>query len=153
MLYHLTTHTIERFWMNVAVSEPDACWLWTGYRTRGGYGAFFVSSAKAERTVTAHRLAYFIAHGEIPDDMCVCHRCDTPLCVNPNHLFLGTQGDNMRDAASKGRMATKFTAEQVADIRHRSALGEPQATFIEEYGISRKMVYCIVHNRNRKHLG
>lgn len=63
------------------------------------YGVFLVNG----RSINAHRFAYQIAHGPVPDDMFVCHRCDNPPCVNPAHLFLGTHVDNMQDMISKGR--------------------------------------------------
>jgi hypothetical protein len=80
--------------------------LWTGQRSRGKYGMLSgVRVGDRYTTAYAHRIAYELTHGVIPDGLVVCHRCDTPLCVRPDHLFLGTQADNLNDARRKGRMA------------------------------------------------
>lgn len=109
----------QRFWAKV--EKSDGCWLWRG-TVAGGYGQ--CRSAPKVR-VAAHRFSYNLHFGPIPDGLYVCHRCDTPLCVNPAHLFLGTDSDNMRDMVSKGRhpkqrraYRAKLTADQVRQVRH-----------------------------------
>lgn len=91
----------ERFWASVAQGGPDDCWLWQGKvnKRRMGYGVLKWRT-KEKR---AHRVAYELTHGAIPDGMMVLHKCDTPPCCNPSHLFLGTAADNCRDACAKGR--------------------------------------------------
>lgn len=90
----------ERFWRRVPRSE--GCWEWRGARhPRLGYGKFSVSR---NTNIPAHRAAWLFEHGEIPQGMRVLHKCDNPPCVRPDHLFLGTQTDNMRDCAAKGRI-------------------------------------------------
>lgn len=86
----------ERFWAKV--TKTAGCWLWTGCVVRR-YGQFGVSPGVSAR---AHRFSYELAYGPIPEGMFVCHKCDTPLCVNPTHLFLGTNSDNQLDAVQKG---------------------------------------------------
>lgn len=105
------------------------CWEWMGALTYQGYGVY----GKPKRL--AHRLSWEHYNGPIPDGMFVCHKCDNPPCVNPEHLFLGTQADNMRDMDSKGRRAkpydrhgvknprARLTPDQVAEIRRLYALG------------------------------
>lgn len=86
------------------------CILWAGTTVRYGYGAIYTRASGERRTVTAHRAAYMLANGPIPPGMHVCHKCDVPACVNPDHLFLGTAGDNLRDMVAKGRHGGKKKA-------------------------------------------
>lgn len=113
----------DRFEAKVSPVPHAGCWLWTGAETGTGYGAFW---AHGERR--AHRVSYRLYKGPIPNGMVVCHRCDTPLCVNPEHLFLGTQRDNMLDASRKGRLpcvpnSGRFQRGNKAWMRHHSAQG------------------------------
>lgn len=97
----------ERFWTKVDTSGgDDACWPWTAKsRTAFGYGVVSVN----RRARGAHICAWNLSHGEIPKGQCVLHRCDNPICVNPQHLFLGTKKDNTRDMMAKGRMVAPPT--------------------------------------------
>lgn len=102
----------DRFWKYVDKSseiiEPsvdEPCWIWIGTKDDKGYGRIG-EGGHYGRMVLAHRLSYMIKYGEFDKVLYVCHRCDTPICVNPAHLFLGTQYDNMKDAKEKGRTAS-----------------------------------------------
>lgn len=88
----------ERFWKKV--QKTNSCWTWIGCKNRTGYGIIRLEP----RNLRAHRVSWELVNGPIPDGMHVLHRCDNPTCVNPAHLYLGTQKDNIQDAASKGRL-------------------------------------------------
>lgn len=85
------------------IKKTEACWIWFGAKDPKGYGRIGAGGRKG-KDIFAHRLSYQIHKGEIPEGMLVCHKCDTPACVNPEHLFLGTQTDNMRDCVNKNRL-------------------------------------------------
>jgi hypothetical protein len=89
----------ERFWTHV--EKSGGCWLWTGSKNVQGYGTFY-TGGEPNREL-AHRFAYRIVVGAIPPGMAVCHRCDVPACIRPDHLFLGSMADNVRDMKGKGR--------------------------------------------------
>ena len=116
----------DRFWRNVDRSNEDGCWEWTGARTSSpwtrrynfpGYGYSFIGS-RADGThkgIPAHRLSWMVNIGPIPEGMIVCHHCDNPPCVRPDHLFLGTKGDNTRDMVRKGRHGSRTHPERWAN--------------------------------------
>lgn len=91
-----------RFWSKVDIGKENECWEWKGSIRNKDY-PYGVIKYK-NRQVGTHRISYFLKTWEWPNDMCVCHHCDNPRCVNPNHLFLGTHSDNMKDAYNKGRL-------------------------------------------------
>jgi len=90
---------LSRFWTRVIIRQPDDCWEWMEGKTWAGYGAVNTKQGQYK----AHRLAWELSHGPIPDGIFVLHTCDNPACCNPHHLFLGTQTDNMADMNQKGR--------------------------------------------------
>lgn len=140
---------IERFWSKV-IKQPDGCWEWTGALKDGRYGAF----SHRGRIVRAHRFAYEIARGSVPERFCVCHQCDNPRCVRPDHLFLGTMAENVRDRDRKGRTAlgmktksTKLTNEDVREIRRLKSEGMSDTALADMFGVSRSSIWRIANGR------
>tara|TARA_R110000737_G_scaffold340221_1_gene362858 strand:- start:1016 stop:1408 length:393 start_codon:yes stop_codon:yes gene_type:complete len=96
-----------RFWEGVAKAEGNKCWEWMGSKDINGYGKLSIGGRDANFDIRAHRLSYEMRFGPIKPQNLICHTCDNPSCVNPNHLFEGTQVDNMRDMSRKGRINPK----------------------------------------------
>lgn len=130
----------KRFWKKVDRRGPDECWPWTAGRHRQGYGLIGLTGM----STLAHRVAYTLVVGPIPDGLLVRHRCDNPPCCNPAHLELGTQTDNMRDAAVRGRNTARLTAGDVAHIRVWARAGFKQRDIAEAYGVTQSNVSMIV---------
>lgn len=93
---------LKRFWSKVTKIQ-DGCWIWTGSQTVGGYGSIRLPSPLTQK-IMAHRASYLIATGQEIDGLEVCHHCDNPSCVNPQHLWAGTHKENMNDSKNKGRL-------------------------------------------------
>lgn len=141
----------QRFWEKVSPEPMSGCWLWTG-SWANGYGDILVNG-KVQR---AHRVAWQLLRGPIPVGQHVLHRCDTPPCVNPSHLFLGTALDNITDMVTKGRNEpcrgerngrAKLSATAVTTIRARVAAGETQRALAREYGMHYQTIYYIVNRK------
>jgi len=137
-----------RFWDKVQLSE--GCWTWTGATTGHGYGVLS-KGRDVEGLISAHRLAYKITYGPIPCGMNVCHKCDNPRCVRPDHLFLGTQKDNVLDMINKGRQrykvcygedhgCAKLTTTQVIEIRDELKNGTRQVDLAARYSVTQATI-------------
>lgn len=132
-----------RFWPKV--EQTDGCWLWNGATDSSGYGHLRVSPSSVAK---AHRVSYLLAHGELPDGTLVLHRCDNPPCVNPAHLFLGSNADNRRDCMAKGRVGGKVPGrlrdEAVLEIEAGRAT---QTAVAARFGINQSAVSRWVQRR------
>ncbi len=132
----LRTYSIsQRLEAGHVKDEETGCWLWAMSKDTAGYGLVTVSTGKSG---AAHRAAYIAFVGEIPSGYAVCHACDTPACIRPDHLFLGTQRDNMRDASAKGRRNTSLTQEQAAEVR---ASNESAQAIAKRLGVGTHVIY------------
>jgi hypothetical protein len=162
----------DRFWSKVDKSGGiDACWIWTAFINKAGYGRFGVGG-RSGKPLNAHRVAWELTNGAIPDGLWVLHNCpggDNPACVNPSHMFLGTHQDNTNDKVKKGRQSKgekhglrthhsgnrllKLTVDQVIYIRERYALGGiSERQLAKQFGISGAYVHSIVRRECWKHI-
>lgn len=117
-----TSDPVERFWSKVEKTD-GGCWLWQAARISGGYGVMGIRGG--QRNVLAHRFSWELHRGPIPDEFFVCHRCDNPSCVRPDHLFIGTALDNSRDMMNKGRhyRAHRFACKHGHHFDRRASAG------------------------------
>ena len=146
---------VERFWAKVDKSAGDeGCWEWTASKFKSGYGAFSIKS----RMLRSHRLSAAMAGIDI-EGLVVCHQCDNPVCVNPAHLFSGTQADNLRDMNVKDRNAkgsshgaSKLTEEDVVEIKERLRAGETQESIGEDFGVGSRAISLINRGKRWKHV-
>jgi hypothetical protein len=146
----LRSDPVERFWSHVRKTE--SCWLWTSTKNKSGHGTF--RFAPDETMKKAHRVSWELANGPIPLGMVVCHNCpsgDNPACVNPAHMFLGDQAENVRDCVRKGRIplgakraSSKLTAEIVTRIRALAREGRSSASLAREFGVATATARAIV---------
>lgn len=152
----------QRFWKHV--QKGLSCWLWTACKTKDGYGRLGNSK---QGQYLAHRLSYRIHFGDTPEGMEVCHSCDTPACVNPSHLWIGTHSDNMKDCARKGRRIlpcsesrvrgishpkSKLTDEQVREILCRYQHGESPTKMGPHFPVSIATINRIVNRKIWRHI-
>ena len=146
----------ERLWNKV--DKTTECWLWTAHCSRNGYGRIKVAGVVRD----AHRVAWELASGGIPDGLVVMHQCDRPRCVRPEHLSLGTLRDNSLDMVAKGRQRgprgeahrwSRLTDKQAIEIRRRHVAGESAKGLAREFGVRPYTVQAIVKRLTRKHLG
>lgn len=134
-----------RIKLNVVIAE-NGCWLWQGSKVGNGYGSIYFNGKKE----LAHRVSWILYRGQIPEGHQVLHECDTPPCVNPWHLFTGTNLDNVQDCIQKGRFVTnrlsKLTVEQVLMIRQRVET-ESVESLACEYGITVGHAHDVIAGR------
>ena len=139
----------DKFWIDV--DKSGSCWVWRGKRFPNGYGCY----RDSVHSYLAHRISYEFVNGPIPDGMLVCHKCDNPSCVNPDHMFLGTHSDNAQDALRKGRLNpargeksgnSKLTQVDIDIIRQMARIGKPQKVIAGFFPVSPKQISVIVNS-------
>jgi HNH endonuclease len=159
MISTVNIHLSDRFWNKV--KKTNTCWLWTAGQQGNGYGTFRTKNPR--RHVLAHRMAWELTYGPIPEGKQVCHHCDTRHCIRPDHLFLGTQCDNIRDAFRKGRFpvnhgkwnkgevngSAKLTAADVTKIRSMTGTQQEIANI---FGINQSHVSRIKRCSSWNHM-
>lgn len=161
----------DRFWTKVKkLPGKDACWEWTASCYKKGYSRFTIQG----RGVLGHRVAYILEYGKFSEDLLVCHVCDNPRCVRPDHLYIGTHKENTRDAAAKGRMSSgdrhwsrthperlrrgqehgraKLTTLQVREIRKKADEGVTQLVLARKYGVALYAIQSIIHRITWAHI-
>ena len=145
----------ERFWSKVDKDGANGCWNWTAYKDPQGYGRIGINKS----SLLSHRVSYAIYHGDIENGLHVCHTCDNRACTNPDHLFLGTNQDNMDDMTAKDRQAkgegngmAKLTAVKVLEIKRLLAGGVTQEVIASVYALSQQGVSLIKTGRRWAHV-
>jgi hypothetical protein len=143
------SNVYQRLIRHIAINKISGCWEWIGSK-RNGYGRMIIGSRTdgTRRSMSAHRVSYELTYGKIPDGMEVCHKCDNPCCVNPEHLFVGTRQDNIDDRERKGRNVTFIGEEQPRsklkkkDVKNarweRAYKGTSYQMLADRYGVSKK---------------
>lgn len=153
----LTAAEETRFWLKVLPPNENGCRLWSDNTNKDGYGQVRIQ----DKMCKAHRIAYLLSIGPVPEGFNVCHKCDIPACCNPAHLFLGTQSDNLRDMREKGRAfaaygerhgSSKLTESDVLEIRNLYAKGEKQRILADLFGISQVSVSSILLRKTWSHV-
>lgn len=166
----VTRPIVDRFMQKVSPCPMTGCWWWDGSHGSEGYGRISVGG-RAGRPEVAHRVSWVLFRGAIPEGRYVLHRCDQRSCVNPAHLFLGSQQDNMDDMRAKGRAVhppitgerngySRLTVKQAFEIRRRYVRGNPGGrgeqsgstrALAREFGVSQSAIQAIVGGRNWRH--
>ena len=148
-------HTVKTFWEKV--DKTSDCWFWTCYLNRvGGYGVFNMNN----KSYFAHRLSYTIHYGKIPEGKNVCHKCDNPSCVNPEHLFLGNQKENCSDSIIKGRNsrgeisgASVLTDDLVIKIRKEYIPNKIGAgRLAKKYSVAKSTIQRVLNRKTWRHI-
>jgi len=156
-LDHRHPKIIKRFLSKI--KKDGQCIIWTGNTDSYGYGLMRIGKGREK----AHRLSFKIHNGEIPKNMCVCHACDNPLCVNPLHLWLGTQSENLKDMKSKGRASgfkgkgesryqSRLKENDILQIKGLSFEGLNRSSIARIFGVAPGTISAVVRNKTWTHV-
>lgn len=161
---NLTPERIARYWSRVKILGQGECWNWIGLISKNGYGRITFY----KKQFTSHRVGYFMANGAFPKRMFICHHCDNPKCVNPDHFFIGTALENNRDCASKGRSGpanhpermprgtattfAKLNEEKIREIVELKRKGMSGPQIAARYGVTKNSIYNLFCGVTWRHL-
>jgi hypothetical protein len=159
----VTPDDVARFWSKVDQRGTNECWRWQASTNAKGYGQFVTCENGQPHHSLAHRVAFELTFGTIPDGLSACHRCDNRQCCNPHHLFLGTQQDNLRDMHEKGRRGdtrvcgaahgnAKLTDDDIREIRRLRDAGVSGPIVARQFGLNRSTVNDIARRATWKHV-
>jgi len=148
-----------RFWEKVEIKSKKCCWEWNANKDGCGYGRF----AFRKKLLSAHRFAYILTHGEILNNKHVLHKCDNPCCCNPDHLFLGTHQDNMKDRNSKRRSKggslkgennprSRFTKKDIIAMRTMAVNGSKQKKIAKQFNTTQPVISGIINKKYWRHV-
>lgn len=149
------TDLMDRFWKYV--TKTNSCWIWSGSRFNDGYGSFWTG----KKVVRAHRFLMTTIYGKLPSNLLVCHHCDNPPCVRPDHLFLGTHRDNAQDSIQKGRFnrqhgerigTSKLKNDDVIMIKKMLSEGKSTGYIAKKFGVHSSTISMISNGSNWKWL-
>lgn len=145
----------DRFYSKFKINEDNGCWEWMATKFPNGYGCFKLN----RKSVGAHRVSYEIHNGKINKNMVICHHCDNPSCVNPEHLFVGTQKENLLDRKLKGRSVEgnkngrcKLSDKDILAIKRLLAEKIDQRDIAKSYGVAQTTISAINLNKSWSHI-
>src|SRR3990167_298323 len=150
----------KRFWSKVNKGTNNECWMWNGSKDREGYGSVYRWENRKRIYITkAHRYSWALTNGSIPDGLKVLHHCDNPSCVNPSHLFIGTQSDNMKEMYNKNRANnrgsanpnTHFSEAEIISMRGNYKRGDA-ASLAKKYNVHIDTIYNIIRKVQWTHI-
>lgn len=142
---NLTEKDIQRYWIFLPTRQDNSCWQWQGATAGLGYGQLRIENCN----VSAHRIAWYLEHGDIPDNTLILHHCDNTSCCNPAHLYAGTHSDNLHDAWERGRRTRTLQTKNkhlYPRIREEAAQGIKPTTLAIKYNLSCRQVNRIIQS-------